>query len=204
MRTLIIGDIHGCFTELSELIDIFNPKKNDRIVALGDVINKGPDSLNCLDLLQNLNAKVLMGNHEYWFLKYFQSSSMEWCFSPDLKEVSKSQLSYLKSFSYYLETDAYIAVHAGFYPNISLAENEVETLTNLRYIDKKPWCESYHGQKRVFFGHFAKLGLKFGNNYCCLDSGCVYGKYLSGYILEEEKLIQVKAKKQYQAIRKRS
>ena len=49
MKTFIIGDIHGCFTELQELLDKAGIADDDRIIALGDIVDRGPDSVQVLD-----------------------------------------------------------------------------------------------------------------------------------------------------------
>jgi serine/threonine protein phosphatase 1 len=44
MRTLAIGDIHGCFTALTALIKAADVQHRDRLITLGDYIDRGPDS----------------------------------------------------------------------------------------------------------------------------------------------------------------
>ena len=74
MRTILIGDIHGCYDEFISLLGVtkFN-KKKDRLVILGDFIDKGPKSFDVLKYLSELkdemndNLIVLEGNHEYHF-----------------------------------------------------------------------------------------------------------------------------------------
>jgi serine/threonine protein phosphatase 1 len=57
MRTLAIGDIHGCRRALSTLLDAVKPKKNDQLVFLGDYVDRGPDSPGVINTLLNLAAK---------------------------------------------------------------------------------------------------------------------------------------------------
>src|SRR5438067_1256408 len=68
MRTLAIGDIHGCLTALKTLLEFVAPEDDDRIVALGDYVDRGPDSRGVLDLLISLHAGgrlvALRGNHD--------------------------------------------------------------------------------------------------------------------------------------------
>ena len=70
MSTYIIGDVQGCFSELQALLNIinFDPAK-DRLGFTGDLINRGPDSLNTLRFIQSLNDPiVVLGNHDFHFL----------------------------------------------------------------------------------------------------------------------------------------
>ncbi len=65
MKTFIIGDIHGCFTELQELLDKAGILDDDLIIALGDIVDRGPDLVKVLDFFCNHPTRLsLMGNHE--------------------------------------------------------------------------------------------------------------------------------------------
>nr|WP_318381335.1 protein-serine/threonine phosphatase [uncultured Enterobacter sp.] len=61
----IVGDIHGCFTLLIATLRSrhFNPYK-DLLISVGDVIDRGPDSLSCLALLRRRWFRAVRGNHE--------------------------------------------------------------------------------------------------------------------------------------------
>ena len=73
MRTLVIGDIHGCSTALRTLLNTVRPGTNDVLVTLGDYVDRGPDSKGVIDLLIGLEKttqlKPLTGNHEILFLE---------------------------------------------------------------------------------------------------------------------------------------
>jgi hypothetical protein len=64
-RLMFVGDIHGCKEELQALLEKvrFDPKK-DHLVATGDMIARGPDSLGTVDLLREIGASCVRGNHE--------------------------------------------------------------------------------------------------------------------------------------------
>ena len=64
-RTLIIGDIHGCYEEMLALIEAARLTDADQIVAVGDLIDRGPDSPAIYRYFRdNPQAISLMGNHE--------------------------------------------------------------------------------------------------------------------------------------------
>ena len=69
-RTLIMGDLHGCYqqllTRLSRLD--FSPEQGDRLIALGDLTDRGADNLACLRLLQQPWFHSIRGNHEQLML----------------------------------------------------------------------------------------------------------------------------------------
>ncbi|KAL2820496.1 Metallo-dependent phosphatase-like protein [Aspergillus cavernicola] len=64
-RLIVIGDVHGCKTELERLLDevSFNTT-HDHLIFTGDLIEKGPDSLGVVDLAREYNASCVRGNHE--------------------------------------------------------------------------------------------------------------------------------------------
>lgn len=71
MTDYAVGDIHGCYTMLRRLLDRagFSPSR-DRLWVVGDIINRGPDSLQSLRYVANLghSATVVLGNHDMHYL----------------------------------------------------------------------------------------------------------------------------------------
>jgi serine/threonine protein phosphatase 1 len=72
MRTLIIGDIHGCSTAFDAVLRAAALAVEDQIITLGDYVDRGPDSRGVLDRLIALHARgnlvPLLGNHELMML----------------------------------------------------------------------------------------------------------------------------------------
>jgi serine/threonine protein phosphatase 1 len=63
-RVIAIGDIHGCHHEFADLLARLAPTRDDRLVLLGDLVNRGPDSARVIELAQEHGALALLGNHE--------------------------------------------------------------------------------------------------------------------------------------------
>lgn len=61
----VVGDIHGCFYQLDNLLDIvkFN-ERTDRLISVGDLVDRGPQSDQCLDWLREPWFFAVRGNHE--------------------------------------------------------------------------------------------------------------------------------------------
>ncbi|MCB1227445.1 MAG: serine/threonine protein phosphatase [Verrucomicrobiales bacterium] len=78
-RLLAIGDIHGCREELELLLETVDPGKTDRLVTLGDYVDRGPDSKGVVDRLLALDDETqwipLLGNHDQMFLEFLEDRS---------------------------------------------------------------------------------------------------------------------------------
>lgn len=71
MATYVIGDVHGCLDELKKLLNkIKFDRKQDKLIFIGDIINKGPKSLETIAYIMDLeeSAELIIGNHELIFL----------------------------------------------------------------------------------------------------------------------------------------
>ena len=58
-RTIIVGDVHGCRRELEQLLDKVAFATGDRLVFVGDLVARGPDSLRVLDVVRRTGAIVI-------------------------------------------------------------------------------------------------------------------------------------------------
>lgn len=69
-RDFVVGDLHGCRRDLEVLLVAsgFNPAKGDRLFATGDLIDRGPDAMGCLNLLRQPWFYSVLGNHEQMLL----------------------------------------------------------------------------------------------------------------------------------------
>ncbi len=202
-RTIFIGDVHGCLVELLCLLERIRPTRKDRLIFLGDLINRGPQSAETVQFVAERNYECILGNHENHYLHNSDQEMYKYL----RKKLSKDLHHWISSLPLWIETENFIAVHAGLQPGKAPSDTPRKILLNIRTWDEKgdnlndptnpPWYLFYHGKKPVFYGHWASKGLNLRKNTFGLDSGCVYGGYLTSYILETGEKIDVQSQNIY-------
>lgn len=205
-RTIIIGDVHGCHSELQTLLRKVRATPDDLLISVGDLICKGPNSKGVLDwAIRTKNLRCILGNHEYRFLKHWTKGMTPDEKSYDLEVVRQMGRGFEKYMRWMdrlpslLLYRKFIVVHAGFDPRYAVEEQSVTELVNIRRIGKTaiPWYEKYTGERLVVFGHWVRRNPIIRKNAICLDTGCVHGGKLSALILPERRLVWVKARRAY-------
>jgi predicted phosphodiesterase len=63
-RLIFVGDIHGCYDELVELLRRLAPSASDTVVSVGDIVTKGPAADRCLELWRERGFLAVLGNNE--------------------------------------------------------------------------------------------------------------------------------------------
>lgn len=216
MRTIVIGDIHGCYDELRELLARAALAADDRVVAVGDLVVKGEKSREVLDLfMEDARFSSVLGNHdralalrwraeqrgEKWKLKRAQKA----CYK-QLRRADPKYLDFLASLPTSIDLGAHLIVHAGLRPCVPLGEQTEEDLTELRTLGRKnpaskkgtPWYKVYEGEKTVLFGHWPAPFPRRGPRAIGLDTGCVYGYHLTAYVVETDDFLRVCARRAYE------
>lgn len=69
MATWVVGDIHGCADELARLLERLKLAPSDRLVSVGDLFHRGPDSSGVIRILREVRAQFVLGNHELAVLR---------------------------------------------------------------------------------------------------------------------------------------
>ncbi len=210
-RTLVVGDVHGCSKELRRLVQNVKPTQ---IHLIGDLFTKGPDPAGVWHLIQEYQMQAVLGNHDAWLLKIIDGEVRPKPKHRRVVDIMDSKapgwIDWLRQLPLYREVQQYILVHAGLHPSGELAQTTEEMALLMRHwpmgkLSGPHWHEVYYGEKGVIFGHDARGGLVFTRRndqpyLIGLDTGCVYGKKLTGYVLETEELFQVSAAQIYQQI----
>lgn len=129
MATYAIGDVQGCATQLVQLIERvrFNPR-SDRLWFVGDLVNRGPDSLAVLRFVRDLgdSVRVVLGNHDLFLLA---ASEGIIALRPkdtigDVLEADDRQdlLAWLRRQPLHYRESSYLMVHAGLLPQWTAEE----------------------------------------------------------------------------------
>jgi diadenosine tetraphosphatase ApaH/serine/threonine PP2A family protein phosphatase len=209
-RTIVIGDIHGCFDELADLLNLFELKGDDRVVAVGDLIVKGEKNREVLDLfIDDDRFSSVIGNHDralrqYWRGEPVPLTAAQEATRAELEFNRERYSKYLQSLPYMIDLGSHLVVHAGVRPGVTLDRQVASDLTELRTMGANPsrrkgipWYAVYRGEKIVLFGHWPSAKPRRGQRAIGLDTGCVYGGRLTAFVIESNRLLSVPARRVY-------
>lgn len=193
MFTVVIGDIHGCFDQLQNLLNAVKPivaNHEHKFVFLGDYVDRGPDSRKVIDFLMGLdNAVCLKGNHEDMMVKqmpgWLGNGGYSTLFNyQGLDEELAKHIEWLDSLPLYHEDDHRIYVHAGLWP---LAPLEEQDAADMLWIRNEFLNSHYDFGKLVVHGHSAVLNNpEIKTNRINLDTACVFGGKLTAAIFNDK------------------
>jgi len=198
MRTLAVGDIHGCRNSLAALLRKVQPAATDQIIFLGDYIDRGPDSRGVIETLLKLKSSCrsvfLRGNHEEMMLdvRAGRLKSDIWLscggfetltsYKAELRAdwasaIPDSHWSFIEQTIRGFETSKEIFVHGCLYPDFDLDEQPDDVLLWETFGRIRP----HKSGKRVICGHSSQPpGLIADAGYAvCIDSGAAYDGWLT-------------------------
>lgn len=216
-RTLIVGDVHGCADELDDLLRAAAFTKGDRLILVGDLVAKGPDSAGVVARARELGARAVLGNHEMPVLAHhraLRNGDEPPRIKPTHREAAESltqaDVAWLEALPYAIELPEHgvVVAHAGLVPGVPLAEQPTEALLTMRSLrddgswtktleEGDPWAAHWKGPLHVVFGHDAVRKLQLHPFATGLDTGCVYGGELTALELPTRRLIRVPARRMW-------
>lgn len=213
-RTLVVGDVHGCREELEDLLRESGWQAGDQLVFVGDLVAKGPDSLGVVRLARELDAEAVRGNHDHHCLRWWEAKQRG-AAPPELRNTHREVVDQLEASDWVWlaarplwlelpEQDA-LVIHAGLLPQVPLEAQDPHDLMNMRsiledgtasrrYEDGVPWASCWPGPRLAVFGHDAVRGLQRYPHAIGIDTGCVYGGWLTGLWLPDRDLVSVPAR----------
>jgi hypothetical protein len=220
-RTIVIGDVHGCLDELQELLRRSGVGRGDRVVLAGDLVAKGPDSRGVVQLVREIGALAVLGNHDAYSIDVWRRRRQGETRHPRrwlLDTLDESDWAFLDSLPLFLRLGAEreggpeaAVVHAGAVPGVPLEAQERDDLLSLRsmvggtaptrrLLMRWPWAAAWRGPEHIVFGHDAVRGLQQYPLATGVDTGCVYGRALTALELPSRRLYTVAARRRYAAV----
>ncbi len=214
-RLIVIGDIHGCAAELAELLAELAPKHDDRVVLLGDLVNRGPDSRGVIELARAHRAVALLGNHELRLLKYRRTGDRKYIKEQDLDTYDRLQTAdwdFLEAMPLTFEEPELdvVCVHGGFLPDKPWRKQPAEVVTRIQVVDRDgepakrteapdapPWADLWNGPPFVIYGHTPRPEVYRRKWSAGIDTACAMGGSLTACVLPGPTFVQVKARKKY-------
>jgi hypothetical protein len=198
-RTIVVGDVHGCAGELESLLERVRFASGDRVVMVGDLVARGPDSRGVLALVRQIGARSVRGNHEEKLLAWRRrGSSLGEHHAHVASSLSDEDWRMLEEMPLWIDLPEHElrVVHAGVVPGEAIEETPVGALLKMRTIDREGrwsdlpdagrlWGSLYEGPPHVAFGHNAREDLQVWPWATGLDTACVYGGRLSALVIDE-------------------
>lgn len=172
MSTYAIGDLQGCYDELQDLLDVINfDESRDLLWFCGDIVNRGPKSLQCLQfVMQTDSARTVLGNHDLHLLAValnVRPPHRKDTFDQILQHPDKDKfLNWVRAQPLMLHDagSGFSMIHAGLFPGWSIKKtsklarevekylqgNQYESLIQVMYGDEPDdWSDQLIGYDRV-------------------------------------------------------
>ncbi len=218
MSTLVVGDLHGCGEEFAELLDVARRERADaRVVVVGDLFTKGPRPDLVVDLISDHRAEgrrvdLVCGNHDLRLLEALRRRDA----GASLDTLAPSEATAIRLLDragrlvaarrllaeavgcIVLRGAGWSVLHGGVVPGAGLDGTSDHDKVHLKALPgETPWWERYDGRDGLLVvGHkplreplmLRRNGRPMVVN---VDTGCAYGGALTGYVVEEERFLQV-------------
>ena len=218
MRTLIVGDIHGCVEEFRELLDRAGLADDDAVIAVGDLVDRGPDPAGVVRFFRDCSrARSVMGNHERKHVRWARGEIRP-ALSQRITRIQmgddtwREAIPWMERLPLYIELPECIIVHGFWEPGVPLAAQRETvlcgTMSGMLYIEdryERPtgrrWYELYDGEKPLVVGHLDYTGtgepLIYRDRVYAIDTGVATGGWLTGLVLPEFRIVRVRARRNH-------
>lgn len=184
-RTVIVGDVHGCFDELIDLLEKVELQPDDLLVSVGDLVDRGPAPGKVVEFFRERpNSVVVMGNHERKHVRGIFSYAQE-ITRLQMGDEYAETVEWMRTLPYFFESEDVRVVHAALVPGVPPAGQREEILCGTTSGERElaalfpdgHWHDRYTDDKPVVFGHHVtgrepliRDGRVFG-----LDTGACHG-----------------------------
>ena len=153
-RVWVVGDVHGHLGTLRALMHRLNLAENDRVVLLGDMIDRGPDSAGVIEYIrEHPQIHAIKGNHEQMAIQSLQATNIElnkvWMAKGGAStwgsyivaakgDLHRAKLTFAEDCAWLADLPSHLVlndwrlVHAGYHPRMDLDEQDEKTLLWIR------------------------------------------------------------------------
>jgi len=201
VKTVVVGDVHGCLRELDELLRVVQFSPHDTLISVGDLVNKGPDSIGVLRRFRELNGLLVRGNHEVRHLQILKGKELDRAAQPAeqavQRQLNEQDVQFLRGsvLHHRLPEFGAVVVHGGIPRELESLEGRkssqqlklYQRLPLLKQQDGVFWAWGYDGRfGHCYFGHqpFMQDGPAHYPHATGLDLGCCAGGHLCAVVLE--------------------
>ena len=209
MRRLIIGDIHGCYQELCDLIAAAELTDEDEIISVGDLVDRGPDDAAVVRFFQtDPRARAIKGNHELKHIRWRKGElgpalSQRICRRTMGEAAWQDAVDWMETLPNSITLPEALIVHGFFEPGVDLEAQHHRVLCGTMSGQRRlsaygdHWFEHYDGDKPLIVGHLlysADQPMIRPGRFYGLDTGCCHGMRLTGLLLPEFRIVSVPAR----------
>lgn len=196
-RLIAVGDVHGCRAALEGLLEVVSLRGGDRLILLGDYVDRGPDSRGVIDLVLDLRRShdvvTLLGNHEEmmlgalerpasvgWWLRYGGRETLA-SYGPQTtpKDIPAEHREFLAGLQDYHEEDEFFFTHGGYVEGESLDRQPPEALRWTNLAQRMPGPHT--SGKTAVVGHSSQKNGQVldAGHLICIDTFCHGGGRLT-------------------------
>ena len=207
-RTIIIGDLHGCYHEAINLLDRLAASAADRVIFAGDLVDRGPLPRECVELA--MRHQCILGNHEEKHLQ--QRHRPDERLSPDhlltRRALGPEHYDYFAGLPLFIGLPEHGAavIHAGAMAGVPLEGQDPYHLLHAQCIkppskksywpSKAPsdhtfWTHHWQGPERLIFGHTVVDAPLVTEHAVGIDTGAAFGGPLTALVLPGWEIVQV-------------
>lgn len=221
-RTIVVGDLHGCYQEALDLLDKLGVTSDDRVIFAGDLVDRGPNPRECVELARQ--HECILGNHEENHLnrRHSHPDKLPADHLRTREALEAEHYDYFRKLPLYIRLPEYnaVVVHAGVWPGLPIEEQPAYIMLHGQYISpatpapgsqphyksywpsKAPegyafWTNFWQGPERVIFGHTV-IDRPLVSPYAVgIDTGAVFGRGLTALVLPDWELVTVPSREIY-------
>lgn len=156
-RRIFIGDVHGHYDGLMQLLEAVAPDSDHEIYFVGDLIDRGPQSAQVVDFVRQSPHQCVLGNHEQLLLDAFPNGQVHmpalqgWLFSGGQSTLTSygdierlfDHLTWIRQLPLFLDLGDVWLVHAGLHPDLPIEKQTSQELCWIR--------DRFHSSSRPYF-----------------------------------------------------